>query len=199
MHGRRLGIVTNAGGPGQLAADRAVDRWLTVARLEDATLAQLQALLPPSTADGNPVYVRGDATAQVYAQAAQTCLQDGEVDALLAILTPFALTNMDLFATELITVAKAQRKPVFTCWMGGEAVTAARQRFAENRVPTFSTPEAAVDAIAALALFTTNQEQLLQVPAPLGPASTPALATAQRLLDPARAAGNEWPSPAGSK
>ena len=170
-----------------------------MARLEDETLEQLHALLPPSTSDGNPVYVRGDASAQVYAQAAQTCLQDGEVDALLAIVTPFALTDADQFATELIAVAKAQRKPVFTCWMGGDAVTAARQRFAENRIPTFPTPEAAVDAIAALALFTANQEQLLQVPAPLGPTSTPDLATAQRLLDAARAAGNEWLNPADSK
>jgi acetyltransferase len=199
MRGRRLGIVTNAGGPGQLAADRAGDRWLPVARLDDATLAQLHALLPPSMAEGNPVYVRGDASAQVYAQAAKACLQDGEVDALLAILTPFALTDADRFATELIAVATAQRKPVFTCWMGGAAVTAARQRFAENRVPTFPTPEAAVDAIAALALFTANQEQLLQVPAPLGPTSTPDRATAQRLLDAARAAGNEWLNPADSK
>jgi acetyltransferase len=199
MRGRRLGIVTNAGGPGQLAADRAGDRWLPVARLDDATLAQLHALLPPSMAEGNPVYVRGDASAQVYAQAAQACLQDGEVDALLAILTPFALTDADRFATELIAVATAQRKPVFTCWMGGAAVTAARQRFAENRVPTFPTPEAAIDAIAALALFTANQEQLLQVPAPLGPTSTPDRATAQRLLDAARAAGNEWLNPADSK
>ncbi|MBP7608115.1 MAG: bifunctional acetate--CoA ligase family protein/GNAT family N-acetyltransferase [Steroidobacteraceae bacterium] len=199
MRGRRLGIVTNAGGPGQLAADRAGDRGIPVARLDDATLAQLHALLPPSTAEGNPVYVRGDASAQVYAQAAQACLQDGEVDALLAVLTPFALTDADRFATELIAVATAQRKPVFTCWMGGAAVTAARQRFAENRVPTFPTPEAAVDAIAALALFTANQEQLLQVPAPLGPTSTPDRATAQRLLDTARAAGNEWLNPADSK
>ena len=199
MRGRRLGIVTNAGGPGQLAADRAGDRGLPVAELNDATLLQLHALLPPSTAEGNPVYVRGDASAQVYAQAAQACLQDGEVDALLAILTPFALTDADRFATELIAVATAQRKPVFTCWMGGAAVTAARQHFAENRVPTFPTPEAAVDAIAALALFTANQEQLLQVPAPLGPTSTPDRATAQRLLDAARAAGNEWLNPADSK
>jgi len=78
-------------------------------------------------------------------------------------------------------------------------VTTSRQRFAENRIPTFPTPEAAVDAIAALALFTANQEQLLQVPAPLGPASTPDRATAQRLLDAARAADNEWLNPADSK
>ncbi len=199
LRGRRLGIVTNAGGPGQMAADRAADRGLPVAQLQHETRVQLHALLPPSTSEGNPVYVRGDASAQVYAQAVQACLQDGEVDALLAIVTPFALTNADQFATELIAVAQAQRKPVFTCWMGGEAVTTARQRFAENRIPTFPTPEAAIDAIAALALFTANQEQLLQVPAPLGPTSTPDRATAQRLLDAARAAGNAWLNPADSK
>ncbi len=199
IHGRRLGIVTNAGGPGQMAADRAADRWLQLAWLDDESLGKLRALLPPSTSEGNPVYVRGDASAQQFAGAAQISLQDSKVDALLAIFTPFALTDADLFATELITVARAQRKPVFTCWMGGAAVTNARQRFAENRIPTFPTPEAAVDAIAALALFTANQEQLLQVPAPLGPTSTPDRAAAQRLLDAAREAGSEWLNPADSK
>jgi len=199
IRGRRLGIVTNGGGLGQLAADRASDRWLQLAWLNDESLGRLRTLLPPSTSEGNPVYVRGDASAQQFAGAAQISLQDPKVDALLAILAPFALTDADLFATELITVARAQHKPVFTCWMGGAAVTAARQRFAENRIPTFPTPEAAVDAIAALALFTANQEQLLQVPAPLGPTSTPDRAAAQRLLDAAREAGNEWLNPADSK
>jgi len=199
IRGRRLGIVTNGGGLGQLAADRASDRWLQLAWLNDESLGRLRTLLPPSTSEGNPVYVRGDASAQQFAGAAQISLQDPKVDALLAILTPFALTDADLFATELIAVARAQRKPVFTCWMGGAAVTAARQRFAENRIPTFPTPEAAVDAIAALALFTANQEQLLQVPAPLGPTSAPDRAAAQRLLDAAREAGNEWLNPADSK
>jgi acetyltransferase len=199
VRGRRLGIVTNAGGPAQLAADRAAARTLELATLDPATLAALRSLLPPSAADGNPVYVRGDASAHQYAAAARLCLEDPQVDALLAILTPFALTDADLFATALVEVARAQRKPVFTCWMGGDAVTGARQRFAEGHMPTFPTPEAAVDAIAALGLFAANQEQLLQVPAPLVAAATPDLAGAQRLLDDARAAGNEWLDPAASK
>jgi acetyltransferase len=199
LRGRRMGIVTNAGGPGQLAADRMAERWLRLAPLDEGTREGLRALLPPSATEGNPVYVRGDATAVQFAGAARLCLQDAGVDALLAILTPYSLTDVDGFGTELIAVAKAQRKPVFTCWMGGDAVTATRQRFAENRIPTFQTPEAAVDAVAALALFTSNQEQLLQVPAPLGVVSAPDRATAQGLLDAARAAGNEWLNPAESK
>ncbi|MDH5227008.1 MAG: acetate--CoA ligase family protein, partial [Gammaproteobacteria bacterium] len=199
MRGRRLGIVTNAGGPGLLAADRAAGRALELAELGSATVGQLRALLPPGTAEGNPVYVRGDASASQFAAAAQLCLRDPQVDALLAILTPFALTDAGAFAAALIETAQAQRKPVFTCWMGGGAVTAARQMFAEGRIPTFPTPEAAVDAIAALALFAASQEQLLQVPAPLAAATAPDLVAARKLLDDALAAGNDWLDPSASK
>ena len=199
MTGRRLGIVMNAGGPGQLGADRAADRGLQLAWLSQQTLDALQAFLPPSTQHGNPVYVRGDASAQAFAEASRHVLADPKTDALLAVMAPFATNDPDEFAGELIAVAQAQKKPVFTCWMGDAAVTQSRQRFAGNRIPTYRTPEAAVDAIAALALFTANQEQLLQVPAPLGPASAPDKAQAQALLDAALAAGNEWLNPADSK
>jgi acetyltransferase len=199
MTGKRLSIVMNAGGPGQLAADRAADRGLQLAWLSDPTLAALDDLLPRSTQRGNPVYVRGDATARQFAEAARHCLADRKTDALLAVLAPFATTDADEFANELIAVARAQKKPVFTCWMGDRLVAPSRQRFAENRIPTYRTPDAAVDAIAGLALFSANQEQLLQVPTPLGPASAPDRAAAQSLLDDALAAGNEWLNPADSK
>ncbi|HET7203492.1 MAG TPA: GNAT family N-acetyltransferase [Steroidobacteraceae bacterium] len=199
MRGRRLGIVMNAGAPGQLAADRAADRGLQLAWLSQDTLATLQSFLPPSTQHGNPVYVRGDASAQAFADASRHVLADSKTDALLAVMAPFATTDPDEFAGELVKVAHAQKKPVFTCWMGDAAVVQARQRLAENRIPTYRTPEAAVDAIAALTLFTANQEQLLQVPTPLGPTSTPDKAQAQALLDAALAAGNEWLNPADSK
>ena len=199
MTGRRLGIVMNAGGPGQLAADRTADRGLQLAWLSQETLTTLQSFLPPSTQHANPVYVRGDASAKAFADASRHVLADPKTDALLAVMAPFATNDPDEFAAELITVARAQKKPVFTCWMGDAAVMQGRQHFAENRIPTYRTPEAAVDAIAALALFTANQELLLQVPAPLGPTSTPDKAQAQALLDAALAAGNDWLNPADSK
>ncbi|NJD32160.1 MAG: bifunctional acetate--CoA ligase family protein/GNAT family N-acetyltransferase [Gammaproteobacteria bacterium] len=199
VRGRRLAIVSNAGGPGALAADHATDRWLLLPKLTEDTARQLEALLPTSDARANPVYVRADADAEQFASAARLVLEDPGVEALLAILTPYALTDPDRLATELVAIAGKQRKPVFACWMGGESVASSRDIFAASKVPSYSTPESAVDAIAALALYTANQEQLLQVPEPLGPTSTPDRAAAQAIIDASLEAGQEWLDPAESK
>ena len=197
--GRRVAIVSNAGGPGALAADHAKDRWLQLASLGEATLGQLAALLPPSASQGMPVYVRGDADAAHFAAATRLCLDDPGVDALLAILTPHALTDPEAFARELIDLKSGHRKPIFTCWMGGDSVAGSRNLFAAHKVPTYATPEAAVDAIAALNLFAENQVQLLQVPEPLAPSSMPDREAAQLIIDAALEAGQEWLNPAQSK
>ena len=143
--GRRVAIVSNAGGPGALAADHAKDRRLQLATLEGPTLERLASLLPPSAHQGMPVYVRGDAEAQHFSTAARLCLEDPGVDALLAILTPHALTDPDAFARQLIETAADHRKPLFTCWMGGDAVAESRTLFSANKIPTYATPEAAVE------------------------------------------------------
>jgi acetyltransferase len=199
VRGRRLAIVSNAGGPGALAADHASDRRLQLPRLSEETARQLQALRSTSDAQANPVYVRADADAGQFASAARIVLEDPGVDALLAILTPYALTRPDTLATELVAIAGGHRKPVFACWMGGESVASSRDIFAAHRFPSYSTPESAVDAIAALALHATNQEQLLQVPEPLGPTSAPDRAAAQAIIDASLESGQEWLDLADSK
>jgi acetyltransferase len=199
VRGRRLAIVSNAGAPGTLAADHASDRGLQLPRLGQDTLEQLKALRSTSEAHTNPVYVRADADAGQFASAARIVLEDPGVDALLAILAPYALTDPAGLATELVAIAAGRRKPVFACWMGGESVASSRDIFAASRLPSYSTPESAVDAIAALALYAANQEQLLQVPEPLGPASTPDRAAAQAFIDASLQSGQEWLDPAQSK
>ena len=196
---RRLAVVSNAGGPGAIAVDRAEERWLRLAALAEESVAQLRALLPPAGVVGNPVYVRADASAAQYAEAAAVCLQDPGVDVVLAILVPHALTEPDMIAEALLEAAGPRHKPIFACWMGGEGVEASRRRFAGQRVPTYTRPEVAVDAIAALALYSANQQLLLQAPAPLEPASVPDRTTAQAVLDAALANGQEWLDPADSK
>ena len=169
VRGRRLAIVSNAGAPGALAADHAGDRGLRLPMLSEDTAARLQELLPASSTRANPVYVRPDADAAQFASAARIVLDDAGVDALLAILTPYALTDPCGLANELVAIAGGQRKPVFACWMGGESVASSRDIFADHRLPSYSTPESAVDAIAALALHAANQQQLLQVPSRWAP------------------------------
>jgi acetyltransferase len=197
--GRRLAIVSNAGGPGALAADHAGDRWLQVPRLAAETGEKLRALLPASDARKNPVYLPAHAEPEQFVAAAQHALDDPNVDVLLAILTPYPLTGADTVAQALVALAAQHRKPVFTCWMGGAGVMSSRDIFAAHKVPSYATPELAVDAIAALALHTANQAQLLQVPEPLEPASVPDRVRAQAIVDSSLEAGQEWLDPEASK
>ena len=199
VRGRRLAIVSNAGGPGALAADHASDRRLQVPRLGDETARQLQPLVFAGDGHANPVYVRADIDAAHYAETVRAVLDEGNVDALLAILSPYALTDPASLAGQLTALAEGHAKPVFTCWMGGASVASSREIFAAHRIPNYSTPEFAVDAIAALALHSANQAQLLQVPEPLEPTSAPDRATAQAIIDAALDAGREWLDPAESK
>jgi acetyltransferase len=199
VRGHRLAIVSNAGGPGALAADHASDRRLQLPKLGEDTAGRLESSLLTSNAQGNPVFVRADADAGKFASAARIVLNDPGVDALLAILAPYALTDPDTLATELVELAGGHRKPVFACWMGGESVASSRDMFAAHRIPNYSTPESAVDAIAALALYAANQEQLLQVPEPLAPTSAPDREAAQAIIDAALESNQEWLDPAESK
>lgn len=197
--GRRLAIVTNAGGPGVMAADQAADRGLVLATLSDETLRELDGVLPPSWPHANPVDVLGDADASRYAAAIAACLADPGVDALLVILTPQALTDPLTVAEVLVNHARGQPKPVFACWMGGEAVMPSRALFIASDIPSDSTPEAAVDAFNAVAAYAVSQAQLLQVPEPLGEQSVSDPEGARQILDAAAADGHEWLDPVESK
>jgi acetyltransferase len=199
VRGRKLAIVSNAGGPGTIAADRAQDRGLQIAQLGADSLRRLAEELPPAAREGNPVYVRPDVDRTQIAAAMRICLEDPAVDSLLAILVPHALTDTAAIAESVIEIAKGSRKPVFACWMGGAGVESSRSRFAAARIPNYMRPETAVDAIAGLGLYASNQQLLLQTPEPLELSSAPDRARAQAVIDAALAADREWLNPAESK
>ena len=199
VRGRRLAIVTNADGPGVLAADHARDRGLELATLPEEAVAELRALVREGHSASNPVSLRGDATPGQFATAVRACLQQRPVDEVLAIFAPYWRTDPEGIARRLAELAKQHRRPVFACWMGGEAVASSRELFAAEHVPSYATPETAVDAIAALALHAANQQLLLQVPEPLAMPSAPDQDAARLVIESALAAGQEWLNPAESK
>jgi len=199
VRGKRLAIVSNAGGPGTIAADRALDRGLQMARLGVESLRRLAAELPPAAREGNPVYVRPDVDRTQFAAAMRSCLEDPEVDSLLAVLVPHALTDTAAIAESVIEIAKGSRKPVFTCWMGGVGVESSRAKFAAAGVPSYMRPETAVDAIVGLGLYAANQQLLLQTPEPLELSTAPDRARAQAVIDAALASERDWLNPAESK
>ena len=148
--GRRVAILTNAGGPGILAADACEGRGLQVTPLLDHTVAALRAFLPPAAGLQNPVDMLATAPPEHYAQAMQLLLGDPNVDSLLTIFIPPLVTAAADVAGAMTTIARTARKPVLATFMGVEGAIPMLAP-----IPTYRFPEA---AIAALARVTEHAE-----------------------------------------
>lgn len=181
--GNRLAIVTNGGGPGVMATDRAVDLGLSIAKLSDKTITYLNDHLPPNWPHANPVDIIGDAQADRYHHAVKACLEDENVDGVLAILTPQAMTKPLESAQALIELSKTHSKPLLTCWMGETQVAEARNAFNAAHKPHFRTPEPAVEVFAHLSAYYRNQKLLMQMPGPFSHHIEPDVESARLIIE----------------
>lgn len=197
--GPRLCIVTNGGGPAVMAADSVSEMGLKLAELSPETMAALDGVLPATWSKGNPVDVIGDASAARYEKALKICMDDKGVDAVLAILTPQAMTDAYAVAERVVELKKSHPKALFTCWMGEKAVATSRKLFSANNIPSYRAPENAVLAFSAAAAYKANQKLLLQVPDPLSPQAAPDLVEARRIIAKALEAGHNVLDVAESK
>ncbi len=164
VRGDRLAIVTNAGGPGVIACDSLLSKNGTLAQLSESTLLQLNQTLPPSWSHGNPVDVLGDATPERFARALQIVSDDRDVDAVLAILTPQAMTDPTATAKALVDVARHAYKPILANWMGGRMVHEGVDILNKAGVPTAATPNDSVSAFMHLVRYGRNLELLYETP-----------------------------------
>lgn len=162
--GKRLAIVTNAGGPGVLATDRIVELGGEMAELSEETKQTLNEVLPPMWSHGNPVDVLGDAGEDQYGIAAEACLKDPNVDGLLVILTPQAMTHADKIARRIVLVSKKYKKPVLASWMGESDVAEGRAILENGNIPDFRIPENAVTTFMHMYSYTRNTEALYETP-----------------------------------
>ena len=181
--GNRLAIVTNGGGPGVMAVDRAADLGLNIATLSDSTIEYLNEHLPPNWPHANPVDIIGDAQADRYHHAVKACLEDDNVDGVLAILTPQAMTKPLESAQALIELANTHRKPLLTCWMGETQVASSRDAFTKAHRPHFRTPEPAVEVFSHLSAYYRNQKLLMQMPGPLSHHVEPDVESARLIIE----------------
>ncbi len=153
LHGNRIAIVTNAGGPGILATDAIERAGLTLAHLEEATIHKLQAALPPTANVLNPIDVIGDARSDRYRIAIDAALGDPQVDALLVLFTPQGGSEIEATASLIADLAEAQaepRKPVVASFMGEYSLKFALTILNERRIPNYPFPERAVAALQAM-------------------------------------------------
>ena len=192
LAGERLALLTNGGGAGVLAADALALGGGALAELAPATLAALDACLPPTWSHGNPVDIIGDAPVARYGAALQALLDAQEVDGVLFKHAPTAIVPAPAIAQACLPWLAASAKPVLTCWLGGPAVQTAREQCAAAGLPGFATPERAVRAWLQLAAHARNQQALRQLPAAALSDFAPERGRALELLQQAREAGQEW-------
>ena len=165
--GRRLAIVTNAGGPGVMATDELIELGGQLAKLSDKSIAELNSTLPPYWSRGNPIDVLGDASVDRYVSALNVCLNDPEVDGILVAYTPQGAATPAELARTIAEIAKNAWKPIITAWIGGEGVREARALFGQSNIPTYGTPEDAVKTYMYMYSYGRNLELLYETPAEL--------------------------------
>ena len=186
--GRRLTILTNAGGPGVLATDALVSGGGALAVLADDTRKKLDGVLPPQWSHGNPVDILGDADPERYAKALEVAGKDPNSDGLLVILTPQDMTEPTTTADRLKPYAKLHGKPVLASWMGGSAVAAGERILNDAGIPTFGYPDTAARIFNYMWRYTYNLAGLYETPT-LAEEHGAARDEARRQVDAARAAG----------
>ncbi len=147
--GNRVVVITNAGGPGIMAADAAESMGLRMVSPSEATKAKLKEVLPPTAAFGNPVDVIGDAEPERYIKAFELVQEDENVDAIIVVATPQNMTRPLELAERLAAVHKG-KKPLLTAFMGGEEVIAGKARLMELGIPNYPAPDRAVAALKAM-------------------------------------------------
>ncbi|WNG24071.1 bifunctional acetate--CoA ligase family protein/GNAT family N-acetyltransferase [Cystobacter fuscus] len=161
--GRRLTVLTNAGGPGVLATDALVMGGGELARLSDTTREQLTTFLPPAWSHGNPVDILGDADPERYARALKVTGADENSDGLLVILTPQDMTKPKETA-ELLKPYARMGKPIIASWMGGAEVSAGERILNDAGIPTFGYPDTAARIFNYMWRYSYNLAGLYETP-----------------------------------
>lgn len=187
-------ILTNGGGAGVMAADAAAHEGVPLATLGEATLKQLDTVLPANWSRGNPVDIIGDAPVARYEQALKILTNDPACGAVLFIHAPTAIVPSADIARALVPlVAHEPLTParVMSCWLGDKAVAEARQIFQDAGVASFETPEQAVRAFSLLTNYRRNQLELTEAPPATEPGKRPNVPAIRAVVDGALAGGRE--------
>ncbi len=164
----RIGILTNAGGPGVIAADSLEHHGLVLAQLSESTLTALSATLPPAANVHNPVDMLASASPDTYATCLKILLQDENVDAVMVILPPPPMFKAEEVAKKIVEALESDsllsassklldskvsnsKKPVVIALMGSTLVEEANKFFQRAHIPTYPFPERAASALGTLA------------------------------------------------
>jgi acetyltransferase len=188
--GPRLAVVTNAGGPGVLAADSVITNGGQLAELSEKSLQQLNELLPAHWSHNNPVDILGDALPDKYAKVVDIVVKDANVDGLLAILCPQGMSEPTQTAEHLKAYAQSTGKPIIATWMGGPEMSAGVDILHTAGIPNYPFPDTAAKIFCYMWRYSYNLRGLYETPVLRESAETgPDHAHAEHIVQRARQAG----------
>ncbi len=150
INGKRIAIVTNAGGPGIIATDCIIKNKLEIAEIPKDVRQDLKRNLPAESSVGNPIDVIGDATADRYRYPIDVLANSDEVDAIVIILTPQLVTQVEETSKLILNATQLYKKPIIPIFLGKKYVTSGLQRFYDNHVPAFTEIEDAINSLKTL-------------------------------------------------
>ncbi|WP_346860981.1 bifunctional acetate--CoA ligase family protein/GNAT family N-acetyltransferase [uncultured Draconibacterium sp.] len=162
--GNRLAIVTNAGGPGVMATDSLISLGGKLVQLSDETMQKLNDYLPPFWSHGNPIDVLGDATPERFARSTEIVLEDENVDAVLVLLTPQAMTDPTATAQAIADMSVKTTKSIIAGWLGGAGMREGIQIFNKAGISSYAAPEQAIRAFMTLSDYSMNLKNLYETP-----------------------------------
>ena len=181
--GPRLAIITNGGGPGVLSADWVSEINLQLGTLDAEVAAQLGPKLLPGASLHNLIDLSEDASPAHYTAALEAASLDRSIDGLMVLHSPKPGCDPAEIAQAIADARSRVSKPLLSCWMGDASMAQARGILTGAGIPTFRTPEAAVDAFGNIASFYRNQQLLQQTPPPLSSLAQPDIEGARLLIE----------------
>ena len=134
------------------------------ADLTDETICKAERVSAPHWSHGNPIDILGDAPPERYQKALQVCLEAPEIHGVVVILSPQAMTDPTAVAQAMAPESKSQAKPIFAVWMGAQEVAEGIRILNQAGIPTFHTPEEAIDTFMQMYSYTRNLELLQETP-----------------------------------
>jgi acetyl coenzyme A synthetase (ADP forming)-like protein len=154
--GDAVGVLTNGGGPGIMAADALEGLDLEIPLLDPSTLSKLSGVLPTVDSIRNPLDMRADAEADLYRKAIPALLEDPNIDVLLIIYVGF---DYHKIAEVISREVQGSDKPVLVCLMGGHADDAGIKSLHSAGIPVYSFPESACRVIRHLCSYRLYRER----------------------------------------
>ncbi len=183
--GPNMAVISNAGGPGILAADACERTRLHMARLSPETIQRLQADLPPSASVYNPVDIGGDAGAERYRKSLEAVLDDPLVHAVLVIVAPTGAAEREAAVAAIAAIARRSDKPVLPCLMGSDHDGTGRGLLRAAGLPCLTFPEPGLRCIEAMYAYA----QWRQKPVPVYEPPKRDLVAARNVVERAQTAG----------